>query len=166
MAVALSLLLPPPESQAQEMSFPERPDVRRGTWYVDKANMIAEAEGTEINGIASKLMADEQIPLIVVTIPSLMEYNAAHYTNERYAAALFDEWGIGSQRPYDLWEERYALHTYTVASVIAGLRAAANFAKLFQDGPAQQARRKEAHYCRTIQDKEVSLEVAADSLPD
>ncbi len=34
---------------------------------------------------------------------------------------------------YDLWEERYALHTYTVASVIAGLRAAANFAKLFQD---------------------------------
>jgi glucoamylase len=34
---------------------------------------------------------------------------------------------------YDLWEERYALHTYTVSSVIAGLRAAANFAKLFQD---------------------------------
>jgi len=34
---------------------------------------------------------------------------------------------------YDLWEERYALHTYTVASVIAGLRAASNFATLFQD---------------------------------
>jgi len=34
---------------------------------------------------------------------------------------------------YDLWEERYALHAYTVASVIAGLRAAANFAKLFRD---------------------------------
>ncbi|WP_447969173.1 glycoside hydrolase family 15 protein [Nitrospira sp. M1] len=34
---------------------------------------------------------------------------------------------------YDLWEERYALHTYTVSSVIAGLRAAANFAALFQD---------------------------------
>ncbi len=34
---------------------------------------------------------------------------------------------------YDLWEERYAVHAYTVASVIAGLRAAANFAKLFQD---------------------------------
>ncbi|MCG2726388.1 MAG: glycoside hydrolase family 15 protein, partial [Elusimicrobia bacterium] len=36
---------------------------------------------------------------------------------------------------YDLWEERYATHTYTVASVIAGLRAAANFARLFQDIP-------------------------------
>ncbi|MCA9467347.1 MAG: glycoside hydrolase family 15 protein [Nitrospira sp.] len=34
---------------------------------------------------------------------------------------------------YDLWEERYALHAYTVAAVIAGLRAAANFATLFQD---------------------------------
>ena len=34
---------------------------------------------------------------------------------------------------YDLWEERYALHTYTVATVIAGLRAASNFAKLFYD---------------------------------
>jgi glucoamylase len=34
---------------------------------------------------------------------------------------------------YDLWEERYALHTYTVASVIAGLRAAVNFANLFED---------------------------------
>ena len=34
---------------------------------------------------------------------------------------------------YDLWEERYALHAYTTATVIAGLRAAANFATLFQD---------------------------------
>jgi GH15 family glucan-1,4-alpha-glucosidase len=34
---------------------------------------------------------------------------------------------------YDLWEERYGVHAHTVASVIAGLRAAANFARLFQD---------------------------------
>ncbi|RKY37653.1 MAG: glycoside hydrolase family 15 protein [Candidatus Omnitrophota bacterium] len=34
---------------------------------------------------------------------------------------------------YDLWEERYAVHAYTVSSVIAGLRAAADFAGLFQD---------------------------------
>jgi len=34
---------------------------------------------------------------------------------------------------YDLWEERYALHAYTVATVIAGLRAARNFAELFHD---------------------------------
>ena len=34
---------------------------------------------------------------------------------------------------YDLWEERFGVHTFTVAAVIAGLRAAAHFAKLFQD---------------------------------
>jgi oligosaccharide amylase len=36
---------------------------------------------------------------------------------------------------YDLWEERYGTHAYTVAAVIAGLRAAANFARLFRDQP-------------------------------
>ena len=34
---------------------------------------------------------------------------------------------------YDLWEERYGVHAFTVAAVIAGLRAAANFALLFHD---------------------------------
>jgi len=34
---------------------------------------------------------------------------------------------------YDLWEERYATHVYTVAAVISGLKAAANFARLFKD---------------------------------
>ncbi len=34
---------------------------------------------------------------------------------------------------YDLWEERFGVHTFTVAAVIAGLRAATNFARLFHD---------------------------------
>jgi GH15 family glucan-1,4-alpha-glucosidase len=34
---------------------------------------------------------------------------------------------------YDLWEERFGVHSFTVAAVIAGLRAASNFARLFQD---------------------------------
>ncbi|PIV44103.1 MAG: glycoside hydrolase family 15 [Nitrospirae bacterium CG_4_10_14_0_8_um_filter_41_23] len=34
---------------------------------------------------------------------------------------------------YDLWEERFGVHSFTVAAVIAGLRAAANFARLFKD---------------------------------
>jgi glucoamylase len=32
---------------------------------------------------------------------------------------------------YDLWEERHALHAYTTATVVAGLRAASKFADLF-----------------------------------
>jgi GH15 family glucan-1,4-alpha-glucosidase len=34
---------------------------------------------------------------------------------------------------YDLWEERFGVHSFTVAAIIAGLRAAGNFARLFQD---------------------------------
>jgi GH15 family glucan-1,4-alpha-glucosidase len=34
---------------------------------------------------------------------------------------------------YDLWEERHGVHAYTVAAVIAGLRGAANFARLFRE---------------------------------
>ena len=34
---------------------------------------------------------------------------------------------------YDLWEERFGVHSFTVAAVIAGLRAAANFARVFRD---------------------------------
>jgi GH15 family glucan-1,4-alpha-glucosidase len=34
---------------------------------------------------------------------------------------------------YDLWEKRFGVHSFTVAAVIAGLKGAANFARLFQD---------------------------------
>lgn len=40
--------------------------------------------------------------------------------------------GTGLPRPsYDLWEERYGIHTFTVATVYGGLMAAANFAESF-----------------------------------
>lgn len=84
--------------RAQEVRFPERPDVADGVWIVDGAGMIAEAEATEINGVATTLMQEERVPLLVVTIASLREMNAAHLTIERYAAELFDAWGIGSER--------------------------------------------------------------------
>ncbi len=45
---------------------------------------------------------------------------------------------------YDLWEERFGVHSFTVAAVIAGLRAAANFARLFQDAPLAEKYEKAA----------------------
>ncbi|MCV4691233.1 hypothetical protein OFC38_34325, partial [Escherichia coli] len=32
---------------------------------------------------------------------------------------------------WNLWEDRFAVHTFTASTVVAGLRAAANFASLF-----------------------------------
>jgi len=43
---------------------------------------------------------------------------------------------------YDLWEERYGVHAFTVATVYAGLDAAAEFARAF--GDAVRARRYQA----------------------
>lgn len=80
------------------MLFPDRPDAAKGVWIVDEAGMIDPAEATEINGVATALMRDQRVPLLVVTIGSLMAMNAPHYTIERYAGELFDHWGIGDER--------------------------------------------------------------------
>ncbi|MBL7140870.1 MAG: glycoside hydrolase family 15 protein [Planctomycetes bacterium] len=46
----------------------------------------------------------------------------------------FRDPATGLPRPsYDLWEERYGIHTYTCATVYGGLTAARNFAQVFGD---------------------------------
>jgi glucoamylase len=52
---------------------------------------------------------------------------------------------------YDLWEERFGVHAFTIAAVIAGLRAAANFARLFQDAPLAE------HYDATAHEMQDAL---------
>jgi uncharacterized protein len=98
LAAILFMSLAPALAPGQSVKFPERPDVGQGLWIVDQANLIAEAEADEINALAGALMNEEQVPLLIVTIPSLMEMDAAHFTIERYASELFDAWGIGSER--------------------------------------------------------------------
>ncbi len=81
---------------AAAVSFPEKPPADH--FYRDEAGLIHEAEGREIDRIAGELLKEQQIPIVVVTIDSLAAHGAAGYTIERYAAELFDHWGIGSQR--------------------------------------------------------------------
>jgi len=80
----------------QSSKFPAKPD--QENFYVDAANLISEDVGQEINQIAASLLEQEDIALIVVTIPSMTTYGVAGYTIERYTTALFNEWGIGSQQ--------------------------------------------------------------------
>jgi GH15 family glucan-1,4-alpha-glucosidase/ferredoxin len=48
--------------------------------------------------------------------------------------ADFRDAETGLPKPsYDLWEERYGIHTYTVSAVYGGLLAARNFAQVFGD---------------------------------
>jgi uncharacterized protein len=80
---------------AGEATFPDPPAPER--FHRDEAGLIRADEGRELDRIAAELLDEEQVALIVVTIDSLAAHGAAGYTIERYADALFDQWGIGSQ---------------------------------------------------------------------
>jgi uncharacterized protein len=82
-------------SQARAVTFPEKPP--KENFYVDQAGMLAAEDAATIDKIAASLLSEEKIPILVVTIPSLISFQATDHTVDSYAAALFDEWGIGSQ---------------------------------------------------------------------
>jgi len=66
-------------------------------WFVDTAGIIDAAAAQSINQIAERLWKDTSIPVYVATIVSLANMEAANYSIENYATALFNSWGIGSQ---------------------------------------------------------------------
>jgi len=62
---------------------------------------------------------------------------------------------------YDLWEERWGVHLFTVAAVVAGLRAAARLARAF--GEAERAERYGAAADRMLQGMRAALWSAKDA---
>ena len=80
---------------AAQPVFPERP--ADGFYFVDAANVLSHEEQTALNAVSEFLFADEQVPMIAVTISSLVDYNAIDLTHADYARRLFDHWGIGAQ---------------------------------------------------------------------
>lgn len=77
------------------INFPDKPP--KSDFFVDKAGLLNEDTRTAINDTARALLQQEQIPLFVVTIPSLSSYEGSALGIEGYATKLFDHWGIGSQ---------------------------------------------------------------------
>ena len=77
------------------VTFPDKPP--QSDFFVDEARLIGEDARKAINDTALSLLQQEQIPLFVVTIPSLSSYEASASGIEGYATQLFDHWGIGSQ---------------------------------------------------------------------
>lgn len=94
--VSLSFLFLFPSAGAFAITFPDKPDNKN--FFVDKAGLLNPNDAETINQIALDLLVKEQVPLFVVTINSLSEYEAAGYPIESYAADLFDNWGIGSEK--------------------------------------------------------------------
>ncbi len=95
-AVALTTVAAATVASAQDREesyvFPERPEERG--FITDGASLIGDSDDEEIREIADSLLTDTAVPIIVVTIQSLAEYNA-YDGIESYARDLFDEWGIG-----------------------------------------------------------------------
>lgn len=89
--LALGLLWSAPSVRSQ--TFPDRP--AQGEFVLDEAVLIHAGDQQQIENACRNLLRDEQIPIVVVTIPSLAKYDASNI--EAYARALFDNWGIGSQ---------------------------------------------------------------------
>ena len=57
-------------------------------------------------------------------------YNRVIIPGGRFLASYVDATGL-CKASYDLWEERWGIHAYTVGAVYGGLKAAANFAHAF-----------------------------------
>lgn len=95
---ALLLIVSTEFASAQELAYPDKPPSEN--WFVDDADLIRPTDRDRINEIAQTLWSEQQIPIYVVTIPSLATYNrlGSPITIEYYAHELFNSWGIGSER--------------------------------------------------------------------
>jgi uncharacterized protein len=76
------------------MSFPSKPP--NDSFIVDEANLIDPATTKQINELIFQVWNEQRIPIYVVTIPSLANYEASGVSIEEYASSLFNTWGIGS----------------------------------------------------------------------
>ncbi len=82
------------QQQQEQWRIPlERPGDRE--FVVDKANVILDADETKIRELADKLLTEKMVPIIVVTIPSMAEYEGQGMRIETFAQLLFDQWQIG-----------------------------------------------------------------------
>ena len=64
-------------------------------FVLDKALMLDRADNQRIREIGDKLLTDQAIPIIVVTIESMEQYWGAKTRIETFAYLLFNQWGIG-----------------------------------------------------------------------
>src|SRR4029079_12422054 len=78
------------------LTFPNKPTDTN--FYVDDAKIISVEAANQINQISSALWREKQIPLFVVTIPSLANMDGGSLTVDQYTTSLFNFWGIGSKQ--------------------------------------------------------------------
>jgi uncharacterized protein len=63
----------------------------------DFAAVLATADVQRIRSVAQATLRERKVPIVVATIGSLADYDAADWSIERYATNLYNEWGIGDR---------------------------------------------------------------------
>ncbi|HET6203861.1 MAG TPA: TPM domain-containing protein [Planctomycetota bacterium] len=63
----------------------------------DFAKVLDEESASRIREVARALRSEKGIPIVVATVGSLSDWNAAGWSVERYATNLYNEWGVGSK---------------------------------------------------------------------
>jgi len=86
----MALLAPVTSNAVGKPSYP--PPLLPGHFISDAANVIRKEDGSEINWMATALLAEKGYPIGVVTIRSLAAQSAGGYTIARYAAELLQVW--------------------------------------------------------------------------
>jgi uncharacterized protein len=89
-AIAI-LVLAAAVGELSAVTYPERSDQH----LIDAAGVIADEDEARVRARAREALSQTGVPVVVVTIESLAAQGAADWTIERYAAALYNEWGIG-----------------------------------------------------------------------
>ena len=92
-----------------------------------------------------------------------VEFAAHHYENLVIRCgdflASYRESKTGLPLPsYDLWEEKWGIHTFTVSTVYAGIRAAEKFATFFRDARRIKIYRKAAEEVKAAMDRHLYSE--------
>lgn len=64
-------------------------------FILDRAGLIRPQDAESIRAICDKLLTEQVIPIIVVTIESMAQYGGQGMNIEKFAYELFNQWGIG-----------------------------------------------------------------------
>jgi uncharacterized membrane protein YgcG len=91
------LLLPVVPSVLGQGAYPPRSDM----FVNDYAELLTEADASDVQQLLSDLQAAHGVEAVVVTINSIADYDTGDTTIEAFATGLFNTWGIGDATKND-----------------------------------------------------------------
>jgi uncharacterized protein len=85
------LVLGAARAELPAVTYPDRSDQH----LIDAAGVIPDEDEAQIRARAREALVKAGVPVVAVTIDSLAAHGAGDWTIERYAASLYNQWGIG-----------------------------------------------------------------------